>query len=397
MAENYSVVVGGHICLDIVPHLASSGQGKLETIFLPGRLSEIGPMTFSTGGPVSNTGLALQKLGVNTRLMGKVGDDVLGQAVKQIVNSYGSHLADGMITDPATQTSYTIVVNLPDMDRILLHHPGANDTFRADDIHYELLAEARLFHFGYPPLMKLMYQNDRAELVDIFRRAKEIGVTTSLDMALPDPSSTAGQADWPAILRSTLPYVDIFMPSLEEIVYMLRPQTYQALCQRAGSLNFLPLITPEFLSEMGQALLELGVKIIGLKLGERGLYLRTASLAALEKLGRGQPADVTAWADKELWASCFQVEVAGTAGSGDATIAGFLAAFLRDFSPEAAAIAAVAVGACNVEAADTLSGLRPWAETMQRVAQGWPQRSLALTSPGWSFQENEGLWVKSLR
>ncbi len=389
--ESYSVVVGGHICLDIIPNL----PGRLETMFVPGRLSEIGPMTFSTGGPVSNTGLALQKLGVNTRLMGKVGDDVLGQAVKQIANTFGPHLVEGMITDPAIQTSYTIIVNPAGADRILWHHPGANDTFKAGDVRYELLEGARLFHFGYPPLMKLMYRQDGAELVEIFRRAKATGVTTSLDMALPDPHSAAGQAHWPAILSAALPYVDIFMPSLEEIVYMLHPHTYADLCRQAGSLNFLPLVTPEFLSKIGQELLALGVKIVGLKLGERGLYLRTAGQSALAQLGRGRPTDLAAWAGQELWAPCFKVEVAGTAGSGDATIAGFLAALVRDLPLKTAALCAVAVGACNVEAPDTLSGLRPWAETMQRLEQGWPQGSLSLTSPGWDFEESTGLWLKA--
>lgn len=185
------------------------------------------------------------------------------------------------------------------------------------------------------------------------------------------------------------------MPSLEEIVYMLHPNTYHDLCRRAGSLNFLPFVTPELLWEVSQELLALGVKIIGLKLGERGLYLRTAGVAALEMLGRGRPANWADWADLELWAPCFKVDVVGTAGSGDATIAGFLSALLRDLSPQESAIAAVAVGACNVEAADTLSGLRSWVETMQRVAQGWQQHSLALTVPGWRFEDHAGLWVKA--
>src|SRR3990172_9091313 len=59
-------------------------------------------------------------------------------------------------------------------------------------MRYDLLAEARLFHFGYPPLMKRMYEARGHELREIFRRAKGTGVTTSLDMALPDPSSPAG-------------------------------------------------------------------------------------------------------------------------------------------------------------------------------------------------------------
>ena len=74
-------------------------------------------------------------------------------------------------------------------------------------------------------------------------------------------------------------------------------------------------------------------------------------------------------------APCFKVEVVGTVGSGDCTIAGFLSALLRDFAPAEAARMAVAVGACNVEAADTLSGVRTWEETIERIATGWKQRA----------------------
>jgi sugar/nucleoside kinase (ribokinase family) len=132
---------------------------------------------------------------------------------------------------------------------------------------------------------------------------------------------------------------------------------------------------------------------VALKLGDRGLYLRTAGLSSIEALGRARPADPAPWADKELWAPCFQVDEVGTAGSGDATIAGFLSALLRDMSPEAAATAAVAVGACNVEAADTLSGVRPWDETIRRVAGGWARHKLNLEAPGWHFDETHQLWV----
>ena len=41
-----------------------------------------------------------------------------------------------------------------------------------------------------------------------------------------------GDANWPAILKATLPYVDIFMPSIEEILLMLHRQRYEELlCQ----------------------------------------------------------------------------------------------------------------------------------------------------------------------
>lgn len=394
MAESQTAVVAGHICLDIIPDMSGSAQDKFETMFLPGRLVQVGSATFSTGGPVSNTGLALHKLGVSTQLMGKVGDDLFGQAIKQLMATYDPHLADGMVVDDAVSTSYTVVINPPGVDRIFLHCPGANDTFRVEDVRYQLVSEARLFHFGYPPIMKSMFSDGGRQLSEIFRRAKATAVTTSLDMALPDPSSAAGRADWQAILKKTLPHVDIFLPSIEEILFMIRRETYDDLCRQIGSPNFLPLITPELLSDLSQELQELGAKIVCLKLGDRGFYLRTADQPVVESLGRACPANPAAWANKELWAPCFQVELVGAAGSGDTTIAGFLAALLRDMSPEEAVTAAVAVGACNVEAADTLSGLRSWPETMERVAAGWPRHELLLKAPGWQFDHSYQFWTR---
>ncbi len=212
MSKSRSAVVAGHICLDIIPQLTGSTRDQFERTFLPGRLLEVGPVTFSTGGSVSNTGLALHKLGIQTQLMGKVGDDLLGQVVRQLLGSHGPHLADGMVVDKMVNTSYTIIISPPGVDRMFLHYPGANDTFSGADVRYEVVTESILFHFGYPPLVKRMFEDDGAQLVEIFQRVKELGVTTSLDMTLPDPTSAAGRADWAAILRAVMPYVDVFLP-----------------------------------------------------------------------------------------------------------------------------------------------------------------------------------------
>ena len=118
-------------------------------------------------GAVSNTGLVLNKLGIRTQLMGKVGNDLFGQAVRQIVASYGADLAGGMLVDDRASTSYTVIINLPEVDRIFLHCPGANDTFCADDVRYDLLAGPRLFHFGYPPIMRQMYTQGGLQLAEI--------------------------------------------------------------------------------------------------------------------------------------------------------------------------------------------------------------------------------------
>jgi sugar/nucleoside kinase (ribokinase family) len=152
---------------------------------------------------------------------------------------------------------------------------------------------------------------------------------------------------------------------------------------------------PEIFSELGQIQLDMGAKMVALKVGDRGLYLRTANAPVLTEMGRCQVQDVVAWSNRELWAPCFSTQVAGTTGSGDATIAGFLMGLLRGMSPEATLQAACAVGACNVEAVDALSGIRSWPETIQRISTDWPRLPipLDLAQAGWCWDSANNLWV----
>lgn len=231
--NNTEAIIAGHICLDVHPDLSQSHE-PFEKIVLPGRLISTGPVTFYTGGMVANTGLSLHRLGIPTRFAGKLGDDLFGQQVLGIIRSQGDELADSLLVEPGATTSYSIVINYPGADRIFLHCNGANDTFCAGDVPYSAMREARLFHFGYPPLMQATYQNQGGQLIEIFRSAKATGVTTSLDMALPDPASEAGKIDWRQILQATLPWVDLFLPSIEEILYMLRRDQFDQLSASAG-------------------------------------------------------------------------------------------------------------------------------------------------------------------
>ncbi len=355
-------IAAGHICLDIIPDLSSIAPGQFDHVFTPGRLVQTGLATLTPGGSVSNTGLALHRLGIQTRLIARVGDDQLGHALRHAIASYGGGLEESILSCADSNTSYSIVISPPGSDRRFLHHPGANDDFSAADIHDIDLEGARLFHFGYPPVMARMYVQEGRELETLFRRVKVCGLTTSLDLAFPDPDSPAGRADWPAILKRVLPWVDVFVPSLEEISFML--------WRRSN-----PVPTARLLSEVSDVLLGMGTKMVLLKLGDRGLYLRTASLAVLGGLGSASPQDLEVWGDFEAWLPCFKVEVIGTTGAGDVTVAGFLSAILRGVPPQDALKAALGVGASCVEAPDALSGLRTWEETWQRIRSGWTSRS----------------------
>jgi len=392
--SNYEAIVAGHLCLDIIPDLSSIAPGRFFDLFRPGQLIQIGAATIATGGAVSNTGLALNKLGIHTRLIAKIGNDLFGQAVRQVICTFGADLADGLIVAAGESTSYTLIVSPPGIDRMFLHCVGANDSFAAGDIDWESAPDARLFHLGYPPVLPRLYRYDGVQLAAAFYRAKSRSLTTSLDMSLPDPNSEAGKTFWPGVLSRSLRFVDLFLPSIEEILFMLDRPAYERLKQQADDGDILPLVTPDLLNETSAQLIRMGCKIVVLKLGNRGLYLRTADAGAIAGMGRAAPPDPERWANRELWSPCFQVNMVGATGAGDATIAGFLAAFLRGLGPEEAINAAVAVGACNVEAADALSGLRTWEETLQRIASGWEKHSLSLDAPGWVFDETYRLWKK---
>ena len=381
MTNTGHIVVAGHICLDLIPTFP---PGKVGNLLKPGGMIGMEPMALSTGGVVSNTGIALHRLGEPVKLLGKVGDDRFGPLILDLLRAQGEHLADGMIVSPGAVTSYSVILSPPGVDRTFLHCPGANDTYRASDIPADSLAGAAMFHFGYPPVMEAIYSNGGAELERIFRLAKSAGLTTSLDLCHPNAGGLA--ADWRAIFARVLPHVDLFLPSIEEILLLIAPDRYQALASGHGEL--LSRVDSTLLHDLSSQLLDWGSKIVVLKLGEHGLYLRTgADGAQIPGLG----AD---WSRRELIAPCFSVNVVGTTGSGDCTIAGFLAGVHRGLSPEKTMTAAVGVGAHNVEVPDAVSGVPTWENLQQRIAGGWKRLDVGLNLPGFTFDASRQLWEK---
>ncbi len=366
MSENYDIIVSGHLCLDLIPEMDSV---PLSALASPGQLFEIGPLQFSTGGAVSNTGLALHRLGVNVRLMSTVGEDLLGRVIIAFLNDRDPVLTQLLTKHTSRASSYTVVLSPQRADRSFLHHTGTNTAFGINDIDFAILEKARIFHLGYPPLLPRLVARDGQEMREIFARAQSTGVVTALDTTLPDPQSATGQLDWPAILRNTLPHVDIFIPSIEEILFMLRRTDFD----RWQSDGILSHLNREYLSALADEILASGVAITGFKLGELGFYLKTAPADRIRQL-RKLTLDAAQWDSVELWTPAYEVEVVNTIGAGDSAYGAFLAGLLRGFSPQEAMQWACAVGACNVEAADATSGVRSWADTEARMQAGWPQR-----------------------
>ena len=375
-----SCVVAGHICLDIIPDI--QGHPRFLDDIQPGHLLPIGAPTVASGGSVSNTGLALFKLGIQTRLMGKIGEDSFGKELCSLLSAVDMSLVKGMRVLPDEDTSYTIILSPSDADRVFLHNTGANDTFGPEDIDFALLDDADMFHFGYPTAMARMFADDGAELAELLQRAKETGVTTSLDTSMFDRRGAAGNTNWEVLLQRALPFVDIFLPSLDEILLMLMLEKTAAGPDAAVS------------RELALRLLDFGAGIVVLKQGEHGLYLRTRDAGDGRDLGRAFSDAGSTWRNRELWAPAFEVPVVGTTGAGDCAVSGFLAAVLRHLGPEKALLMSAAVGACNVESADATSSVRSWPDTIARIESGWRQHELTL--PGWTYSETTRLWYGPL-
>ena len=365
------VIVAGHICLDITPVFPETGKAKVSEILMPGKLVETRAASVSTGGAVANTGLAMKILGADVRLMGKIGKDDFGEMMSNILKRYDAE--KDMIRAEGEASSYSVVLAIPGIDRMFLHCPGTNNTYEASDIPDEILKETALLHFGYPPLMKKMYEDNGRQLTALMKKAQECGCATSMDMAAVDPNSEAGGADWKKILEDTIPYVDFFVPSIEELCFMLDRERFENWQDRAADGDITGILDPEKdIRPLADQCMELGCKVLMLKCGAPGLYYRTASKDALDKISLRLGLDTSVWADKEGFERSFKPDavLSGT-GAGDTSIAAYLTAMLNGDSPEDCISLAAATGACCVSAYDALSGLRPLDELRTRIEKGW--------------------------
>lgn len=368
------VIVAGHICLDITPVFSSERAGALEEMLTPSKLVRVGQADIHTGGCVANTGLAMKFFGADVLLIGKTGNDQFGKIIIDMLDKYDA--SGSMIVTDEASTSYTIVIAPPGIDRIFLHNTGANDDFSADDISDDLLEGVSLFHFGYPPLLKNFYENDGAELVRLFKRIKEHNIATSLDMAAVDPQSDAAKADWVKILQNIMPYVDFFLPSVEELCFMLDRDKLSDWSRRAGGKEITSILSIKYdIMPMADRLMDMGGKVLLIKCGASGMYYRTAPTSALESVGSGFLSDPGAWADREGFEKSYEPEkvLSGT-GAGDTSVAAFLTAAIRGYDLSRCLRLATAAGASCVEGYDALSGLKTFEEYEKKITSGWKKR-----------------------
>ena len=365
------VMAAGHICLDITPVFATGKKQDIGSLLAPGKLINVGAAEISLGGSVANTGLAMSLLGAEVRLAAKTGDDPFGAIVREKLQKHRAQAC--LITGKYAGTSYTVVLAPPGVDRIFLHDPGANNTFCAADITEDLLEGITHFHFGYPTLMRRMYDDGGLELISLLKFVKQHGITTSMDVAAIDPASPAGKADWEAILTKTLPYVDIFLPSAEEVCFMLDRPLYNEWNQRAAGGDVTRVLNMEKdVKPLAKKLIQLGAKVVVVKCGVPGMFYMSSCVAEMGNLLSAHKLRAGEWCGIEGFErSYFQPNVVSGTGAGDTSIAAFLVTMLDGYGIDRCMKLAVATGACCVSAYDSLSGLEPLDRLWQRILDGW--------------------------
>lgn len=365
------IVVAGHICLDITPAFSDTEVTNLGDMLVPGQLLQMGNADVHIGGAVANTGLALKKLGSNVVLMGKIGQDAFGELVYSQLEQYDAH--QGMIISNEVNTSYSVVLAPKGFDRIFLHHSGANDCFYKKDLDISQIEGATIFHFGYPPLMKSMYENDGTELMAMFSDIKKSGVFTSMDMAAVDEDSPAGKVDWDDILKRVLPYVDFFVPSVEELAYMIDKERFCEWKKRAAGRDITTVLDVEKdIKPLAEKLIQYGAKVVLIKCGVPGLFLATAGEEHLVELEGLLEGGAKSWANLRVFEKSYKPKkvLSGT-GAGDTSIAAFLQAIVTGHASKECLQLATATGASCVTAYDAISGLKSFEELKQDIKNGW--------------------------
>ena len=321
------VAVVGHLCVDIRPQL--SHPPTLE----PGTLRQVGPVTIALGGAVANTGRVLAVLGTPVVGWGAVGSDDLGAIIRSHLGRVPGFAFQAQTV--AAGSSYTIVLEPPDVDRAFWNYPGANAEL---DLTAVTLDGIDLLHFGYPSLMPGVCADRGAALVGLFGRARAAGVATSLDLAWIDPQSDAGEVDWTDFLERILPVTDILCPSYDDLACVFDlPAGFDA----AAAADAIELL-------IGR-----GAGIVMVTAGAHGILLGAGEGTRLSRLAScGFRPDDWSGARFQVPARTLS-RVSTTTGAGDAATAGLLHGLRSGLGPRAAVEFAADVAAAVIEQGGT--------------------------------------------
>lgn len=280
----------------------------------------------TVAGTAAGTSVDLAKLGASVLAMGAIGEDAAGNFIVDTMNRYGIDTS-GLVRKQGVQTSATMLPIRPNGERPALHVLGANAELTLDDIDWERFAAARHLHFGGTYLMPKM---DGEPTARVLRFAKEQGLSTSLDMIAID------RPDLLEILEPALPWVDYFMPGLDEARMIC------GLDDRREVIRFF---------------LERGAKHTVFKMGSEG-----SSIAWFNDAG----------ALEEIRIPGLATTVVDSTGCGDSYCAGFIVGLLAGWDLERCGQLGAACGALVITGLGSDAGLVDLDATVRFMNEATP-------------------------
>ena len=308
----YDVSVIGLYILDVLgrPVVAIPERGNIDFI------EEI---RLTVAGTAGGTVVDAAKLGLKSLAVGAVGDDEKADWILLTLAKHGIDTS-AMQRLKGVPTSATILNVRPNGDRPALHVRGASDHFDVAPAVYDQVFDAPIIHLGGTGLMKKL---DGPASLTLLKEAMARGRTVTFDLI----GANAGTL---GIVAPLLPYIDYFMPSIEEAKDMSGKST------------------PE---DCAKFYLDRGAACCVFTLGGDGAYYAHRDGTRLKS-----PA--------------YDVKVVDTTGCGDAFDAGFITALhhkmdtetaLR-FAQAAAGLVATGLGsdAGIVSFEDTLNTMKNW-------------------------------------
>jgi len=273
---------------------------------------------WTLGGDAANTAAALVRLGFDASLSALTGKDLYGDFLIDSLKNAGIDVR-GVHKSDEHGTGVTFILIEPSGERHFIVTGSAHREMESKYTHRDLIEEADLVYIGSSMSMAEMDQIGSAEL---FKTAHSLGKLTATDFNGTDQE----RGDyWLKLLGPMLKETDIALPSLREAI---------------------ELTGKKDLREIRDALAPFGMKILAVKLGDRGSY-------------------ITDFKNEWNLPAFTDFETVDTTGAGDSYGAGFVRGFLSGWDPEACGIFASAVAGFNVTKVGAVAGV-PDFETAYR-------------------------------
>lgn len=202
------MIVVGELNVDLILQNVSSlpemGKEKLAQDMI---------LTMGSASAILASNLA--RLGVHVGFAGKLGKD---QFAEVVLSSLKERRVDvgGIKQDADSRTGITVALTFPD-NYAMVTYMGAMEEFGLGDVDFAYLASARHLHLSSYYLQPAM----RKGCAELFRRAKEAGMTTSFDPGW-DPTE-----EWAVDIRDVLNFADVYLPNEQEALYISGQDTIE--------------------------------------------------------------------------------------------------------------------------------------------------------------------------